>query len=244
MTDSKRLCDVKVVPEGKELVIREGRAPDIFVYEGQKYNAHSTEAFVGLVKSKASKENCVIGYTEDSARAILDVSIEDRPQDTVDLEFEKSLQAKEWGRILSKDGMRFDQKGLVEFLSRREPDEIVGQEALRASLENFKYVTQIQGDFSRQDAHNYTFMIKVGEAEGSVRLPKIIVVDMEIFKESGFSQEIEIELEFYKPKAENEKPAFRLSCPKFDRYRHKALEEEVRALKKSLDGYLVVAGIV
>ena len=28
-------------------------------------------------------------------------------------------------------------------------------------------------------------MIKVGEAEGSVRLPKVIVVDMEIFKESG-----------------------------------------------------------
>lgn len=239
---SNESCEVKVIPEGKELIIRHGDAPEIFTYQGVSYTARSVDAFVSLVKAKGVKERSVVCYTDDSAKAILDDGIVDRPRDTVSLAFANSVRFAEWEGILTKKGSVFDQKGLVDFLSRREPDEVVGIDLFKAALENFKYVTNIQGDFSRVDDHNYTFMIKVGEAEGSVKLPKIIEVNMEIFQESGFFQMMEVELEFLKPKSETEKPLFKLSCPKIGRYREKALEAEIGRMKESLEGYLVVAG--
>ncbi len=240
--DSRGSYEMKVVPMGEELTLRSGQAPEIFVYEGNSYCARSVDAFVSLVKAKGVKERCVICYTDKSAKAILDDQVVCRPQDTVSLSFANSTRFKEWETILVGKGLLFDQKGLVDFLSRREPGEIVGIEVFKAALENFKYVTNIQGDFSRVDSHNYTFMIKVGEAEGSVKLPKIIEVNMEIFHESGFLQVMEVELEFLKPKSENEKPMFMLSCPKIERYKEKALEAEIGRLKADLEGYLVVAG--
>ena len=127
-------------------------------------------------------------------------------------------------------------------MRRREPGEIDNIENLIASIQNFKYVTNITGDFTYDDRNNYTFAFKIGDAEGTVRLPQFITANLEIFNESELLQSIEIEIEVQKPKNEGDKLAFLLHCPKLSRYLKTAVEYEIDFVKNELDGYLVVAG--
>lgn len=227
--------------EGNEVIVRRGTAREIFQYNGFNYSAFSTGSFIDLVKAKAVRENCVIAYNENNMTAILDDLVIDRRQDRVKYSFVNSLQAEEWKEIL-KDGKTFDQRSLIKFLQRREPDEIDDLEFFISMLQNFKYVTNIQGDFSQADDQNYTFMIKVGEQEGSIKIPQFIYLNLEIFNESDFSQKVEVEVEVYKPKQEGEKPLIRLSCPKYQRYQKEAVESEIIKLKEQLSDYLIITG--
>jgi hypothetical protein len=232
---------INVTPNSDVLVIREGQAPEVFQYEGFQYTADSTPALISLVKSKAVKDNCVIAYNENGFKVILDDKVIDRPQDRVTYKFKSSHQYEEWRTILER-GAVFTQKQFIDFLRRREPEEVTDIDELIAAIQNFKYVTNISGDFTFDDRNNYTFAIKVGDAEGTVRLPQFIFADIEIYNESGLVQNIELELEVQKPKGEGEKLLFALTCPKLPRYLKEAVQYEIDKVKKELDGYLIVAG--
>lgn len=232
---------INVTPLGDTLIIREGAAAPLFNYDGFRYTANSTPALIALVKSKSVKENCVIAYDEKGFKVILNDQIIERCQDRIAYEFQKSLQYEEWEQILER-GYVFDQKSLIDFLKRRDTYEITEVEQFIAALQNFKFVTNITGDFSFDDRNNYTFSIKVGDAEGTVKLPQIVLVNLEIFNESEYFQLIEIELEVKKPKGEGEKPLFALACPKLSRYLKAATDNEIERVKQELDGYLIVAG--
>ncbi len=127
-------------------------------------------------------------------------------------------------------------------LQRREAGEITAVEELMAALQNFKFVTNIAGDFSFDDRNNYTFAIKIGEAEGTVKIPQMILVNMEIFNESDYIIPVEVEIEVVKPRSESEKVLFQLSCPKLPRYKQEAVAAEIAKLHMELDGYLIVTG--
>lgn len=230
-----------ITAAGDTLNIRRGEAPQIFVYDGFKHIADSTDSLIALVKSKGVQPDTVIAYNEKGIKAILDDTVKDRSQDRVHYEYKYSQQYREWEKILTS-GNAFDQRNFIKFLQRREPGEIEGIEALLVSLQNFKYVTNIDADFSRVNDQNYTFMIKVGEAEGSIKLPQLITANIEVFNESKFIQPMELELEVYKPKGEGEKPMFALTCPKLQRYLKAAVNFEIEHLKNELEGYLIVAG--
>ncbi|MEN6567159.1 MAG: hypothetical protein ABFC57_12765 [Veillonellales bacterium] len=230
-----------VITHGDALVIREGQAPEVFQYNGFRYNANSTPALIALVQSKAVKENAVIAYDEKGFQAILNDKVVDREQDRITYIFKKSQQYKEWKNIL-EGGCMFNQKQFLDFLRRREEGEINAIDSLIANVQGFKYVSNITGDFTFDDRNNYTFAFKVGDAEGTVKLPQYLVANIEIYNESGFTQEIELELEVEKPKAEGEKPLFALHCPKLPRYLQLAVDYEIDRVKKELDGYLIVAG--
>lgn len=232
---------INVTPVGDTLIIREGQAPRIYEYTGFNYTADSKASLIALVKSKSVKENCVVAYNEDGFKAILDDKVIDRKQDSVFYGFKKSQQYKEWKSIL-EGGCVMGQKNFIDFLRRREPGEIDNIENLIASIQNFKYVTNITGDFTYDDRNNYTFAFKIGDAEGTVRLPQFITANLEIFNESELLQSIEIEIEVQKPKNEGDKLAFLLHCPKLSRYLKTAVEYEIDFVKNELDGYLVVAG--
>lgn len=233
---------VNVIPNGDTLVIREGEAPQVFTYEGFKYTADSTDSLITLVQSKGSNSNSVIAYNERGINVILDDTVKDREQDRLSYCYKHSIQYQEWKRIL--EGQAFEQKGFIDFLKRREPNEVADVDVLLAAIQQFKYVTNITGDFTYDDRNNYTFAIKVGDAEGTVRLPQLIYANIEVFNESGFTQVLELEMEVKKPKGENEKPLFGLHCPKLARYLQDAVAYEVDKVKKELDGYLIVAGSI
>lgn len=233
--------EVKVVPnKDGELVIRTGDAVRIYHRKGLKYAAYSTDSLIALIISKGSKDNSIIAYSDDGVEVILDDTVHDRDQDRLEYSFKHSQQYREWEKILN--GVAIDQKAFIKFLQRREPDEVEGIEILMAALQNFKFVTNITGDFTYDDRNNYTFSIKIGEAEGTMKLPQMILANIEIFNESQFVQQLEIEVEVVKPRSEGEKPTFLLTCPKLARYKRAAVEHEIGKLYDELDGYLIVTG--
>ena len=217
-----------------ELTVRQGCAPDIFQYEGFRYTADTLDSFAKLVSAKAVKENCVVFCNEKGFHAILDDTVQDRKQDTVSYGFSLSVQAEEWKEVLSK-GKVFD-------IKRREENEIADIDRLLYAVSNFKYVTNVQGDFSFDDRNNYTFNIKLSDGEGTVRIPRVILANIEILHGSDFRQDIEIEVEVQRPKDPSERPCFLLSCPKYPRYYQTAIDWEYTQLQKRLQDYLIVQG--
>ncbi len=139
--------EINVIPSGDTLIIREGSANDIFQYKGFKYTADSTDSLVALVKSKADRVNCIIAYNEKGFNVIVNDDVYHRPQDRLVHEFKKSQQYQEWATILERSAV-FNQKDFIDFLRRREYGEIDEIEALIAAIQNFKYVTNISGDFT------------------------------------------------------------------------------------------------
>jgi hypothetical protein len=232
---------VNVTATGNELIFREGDAAPIYNYQGFRYLAESNQSFIDLVKNKANKPAAVIAYNEHMVQAILDDTIKDRRQDTVKYEYRFSQQLQEWSRILNQ-GYTFNQKEFIDFVRRREEGEILEAEMLLMALKNFKYETIITGDFTYEDNNNYTCMVKIGDSEATVSIPKFIYPTIEIYNESGFKQVMEIEIEVIKPKSNEEKVHFKLSCPKYKRYEKEALDNEIQKIKEGLEGYLIVAG--
>ncbi|MDT8902216.1 hypothetical protein [Anaeroselena agilis] len=226
--------------KGNELIIREGQAAPIYVHKAFEYQAYSTDSLIRLIKSKASKEDCIIAYSDSGVQVILNDTVHDRDQDRLNYAFKHSQQYQEWEPLLK--GGQLDQRQFIKFLQRREPDELLEIEPLMAALQNFKFVTNITGDFTFDDRNNYTFSMRVGEAEGTVRIPQMILVNMEIFNESGNIVPVEVEIEVVKPRSESEKVLFQLSCPKLPRYKQEAVAAEIAKIHAELDGYLIVTG--
>jgi len=231
---------VQLANVGNELVLRQGDAANIYERQAFNYSAYSTDSFIQLIKAKSHKSNAVIAYSDTGIQAIMDDKVFDRDQDRLNYSFKLSQQYNEWRNVLG--GASAELKDLIKFLKRREAGEVCDSELLMAALQNFKFVTSITGDFTYDDNNNYTFSMRIGEAEGTVRLPQVIYVSIEVFNESGFFQDIEIEVEVIKPKTEQEKVMFKLQCPKLERYIREAVKYEIDKVKKELDGYLIVTG--
>jgi len=240
--------ELKMVDGAKEVIVREGDAPEIYQYRGFKYEAKSSQAFIALLQSKAVKENAVVAYTEKRVCAILNDQVIERNQDHVTYAYELSQQVEEWGNILTSNGASFYQKEIVNFFQRREEDELGCLESLLVNLQTFKGNTTIDFESSFDDDNNHTFAVKVatqnGSVEGTTSLPKVILPNIEIFNESGFFQEVEIELEIVAPKSQDDKLVFKLSCPKYDRYLREAVKHEIETIKAGLDGFLIVTGVI
>ena len=218
-----------------------GDAPEVFQYHGFQYEASTVKGFVELVKKKGVQERAVVFGSGKCFHAILDDAVQDRELDTVTMPFEHSVICKEWLPIL-QNGMVMNQKQFVDFLKRRSDGEIENIDELLYNIKNFKYVTSVSGDFTYDSRNNYTFAVKVQEAEGTVRIPQSFIMKCEIFKGSGWEQMMEIELEIQKPKDQGEALLFQLTCPKFPRYIEDAKEQLFDSMKRELDGWLVVEG--
>lgn len=230
---------INITPEGNEMTIRTGAAERIYEYNGFNRKVHSVDSFVRMVQAKCGKENCVISYNDGEISALVDDTIVDREQDFIRYAFVASEQFVEFKSVFDKT---MTQRDFIKFLQRREPNEITDLEQLLASIQQFKYVTNIVGDANYEDNNNYTFAFKMGDAEGTVRLPQYIMANLEIFNESKFFQFVELELEVNKPRSESDKLTFTLRCPKLSRYTRQAMLHEVEVMQKGLPGYLIVAG--
>lgn len=234
---------INITPNG-DCTFRTGEAPKIFQYRGYQYKAETTDSFCRLLKAKADRNipAAVVFVNDDGYQAIVDTTVEDRPQDKISFAYGYSVLAQEWLDIL-RGGKVFSVKNMIEFLKQREEGEIDDIESLMYAAQNFKYVIKTEGDFTRDDKQNYVMAIKIGEAEGTVKVPERFYANIEIFEGSGFMQCIEIEVDIHRPKSEHEgNPGFMLSCPKFDRYLDKAKRNEVAKLEHELTGFLVVTG--
>ena len=237
--------NLKVETVGSELVVREGYAKPIFDYTGFQHKVSTSRSFCDLVKARTKDaENCVVFSRENGFFAILDDTVINRPQDTVQYIYTHSVRAQEWASIIRGNGTIFSIKEMINFLKRREEGEISCIEEFMYAAQNFKYAVLTEGDFTRDNDHNYVVAIKVKEVEGTVRVPETITVNMELYQNSGFFQDIEIEVEIHRPKNENDgRPGFKLSCPKIERYEKAAKDKEAELIQHELDGYLLLEGV-
>jgi hypothetical protein len=226
-----------------ETSFRTGEAPKIFQYRGFGYKTYSTDSFCRLLKAKATSIAQAVVFENDSGfSAIVDTSVEDRPQDEISYAFNFSVHAIEWELIL-KEKRIFSVKDMVNFLKRREQNEIEDIEKFMGAAQNFKYAVKTEGDFTRADSQNYTFAIKVGEAEGTVKVPDRIYANLALIEGSEFVQTIEIEVDIHRPKDEKDgAPGFMLSCPKYPCYWQRAFEYEATEMERELSEFLVVKG--
>lgn len=236
-----------VVPQGHKepITILEGVAAKplpLFDYQGYQYTALDVKSFCELVKAKGKQPSALIFSDDAGFTAILDDTVISRKQDTVRMPYTYSVQMEEWEPVLSPGGHVFALKELIDYIKRADGKTIDNFESLLSSFKNFKYVSNVTGDFTFDNRNNYTFCVKVKDAEGTVRIPQTFCANVEIFKNSDWFQWMEIEVEISQPKAAGEQPLFLLSCPKFPRYLQAAQENLYEQMKKELDGWLVVQG--
>ena len=234
------------IPENNRdpITIFEGKAPSPlppYDYQGFQYKTLDVKSFCKIVEAKGKPCNAVIFGNGPGCHAILDDEVTDRAKDTVTMPFTYSVQMNEWAPVL-EDGHVFKLKELIDYIKRSDNQTIENFEMLLDSFRNFKYVSNVTGDFTFDNRNNYTFCVKVKDAEGTVRIPQTFLANIEIYKDSGWFQWMEIEIEIEQPKQAGEQPFFLLRCPKFPRYLQSAQENLYDQMKKELDGWLVVQG--
>lgn len=229
---------VTIAPKGDTIRVLHG---DIRVHQfsGTKYALRSIDSLIELAKTKGSQEHSVIFYNTSKVQMILDDTVMDRPQDMATYEFAASEAWKEWQDVLDH---AMGQRDFVEFLRHRPANELANIEGLLAVVQRLSFATEIIGDFQYDDRNNISVMFKMKDVEGSVKLPSVLELSIILLNESEFLSDIEIELELKKPKSENEKPTFTLTCPKLKRYWLDATEEAVDRMKDSLPGWMILAG--
>ncbi|MEG0431020.1 MAG: hypothetical protein RR420_05355 [Anaerovoracaceae bacterium] len=225
------------IPAGQDQVKVFTGTAECYQLKGAKFDIESTQSMIDLINRKSNKEVAMILYNENGIKTILDDTISNRTKDIAYFQFNASLQLKEWKRIL-KNGLT--QKEFVNFLKLREDEEIQDIENIMANIQKLKIDTKIAGEYE-DDGNNVTFVFKSKDGEEMSKLPKLIYAQMPIIHD-GKEFKLEFELELIKPKTEEEKPRFVVSCPKLERYWKQAVESEIDALKEALDGYLILNG--
>lgn len=232
------LCETLEAQERKHITIMKG---EVFRPEGTSYKLDSIESVADLIKAKGSKEHSVIFYNDRVVGIVLDDSIMDKPKDRANYHFELSNELKAWKNLF---GPVIDQRSFVNFLKQRKPEEVKYVEELMAKIQNLKIATEILGDYQYDDNNNFTVMFKTKDGEKNVTLPSSIYLSLPFLYGSNKAMDVEIEMELVKPRSENEKPGFKLTCLKYDQYLREAVEHEIKRLKEMLPGYLILAGAV
>jgi hypothetical protein len=235
-------CDderINIVTDGGDVNVRHGNLPDIYMYKGYQCSVRNLDSLIELVRRKGNSNVSVIFYNDTGVHVVMDSFEEERPQDTATLKFRNSDEYQEWAQII---GQRINQKTFVDFLRRRPEGQVEDIESLLAAAQKINFATTITGEASYEDTNNVTFVFKMGDVEGSARLPRILIISMPLIHGSDSIMDMEVEMEFVKPKADNEKPYFVLTMPKYDRYWREALEYEIEKLKEELPGFLILEG--
>jgi hypothetical protein len=222
----------KFTLQGNDLNIRLGELPDmpeIFQYKNFSYNVSSVKGFCELVKAKSVKENAVIFWKQNGEiYAIMDDQVKDRLQDKILLTPAVTVEYKEWEKVLTPIGVRFDHKNYIDFLRRIPERQLDGREDLLQKIRRFTYVVKTDGEAIRNDNNNYSYALKVNGVEATVTLPASLTLYLEIFAESDLTQIIEIEHEVSIPHKEGEQLLFTLKCPTIGRYILNFRTEEMR----------------
>ncbi|ABR48550.1 hypothetical protein Amet_2396 [Alkaliphilus metalliredigens QYMF] len=244
MEKATNTTNVKVeVKEGTEtlkLIHEPMQTRKIHEWNKRDYDLESLQAVIDLVERKGTLENSMIFYSTSSIRVILDDSIQDRPLDHATYKFQISDELHNWKQVF---GQRLKQKELVDFLKRLDDDEVQNREELIMNVRKLQVMTEIKGEYRYDDDGNVSVMYKESNGrEGLMALPRYIFITLPILNEGDHKPTLELELELIKPKAEDEKPAIVITCPKLKKHMDDAVKCEIDKLKSALPEHLIIAG--
>jgi hypothetical protein len=231
--------EVSATPGCNDITLRTGEAKRVYYQQGTSYQLDTIDAIAELVKFRGKPETTLIFCDEKQIGIILDDSIMDRDKDLAKFDFCHSDEYGEWKAVLSKP---LNQKSFVDFLKLREPEEVEGLDSLLGTIQFLSYATQIIGDFSYEDRDNTTVCIKIKDSETTAKIPQQFIVAVPLIYGSDKKVSMEIQLELQKPRSEDQRPVFVITCPKFNRYWNEAVKYETDRLKGLLPGYKIIAG--
>ena len=206
------------------------------------YALHSTQAVFDFVERKGDMEKTIIFYSDANIQVVLDHTLQDRPLDRAQYNFQFSGSFESWRKIFDE---KLSQKAMIDFLRRTGPYELCygERDKLISNLRKFQFMTEIKGDYQLDENGNVSVMYKeTGGAEGIATLPNRITLNIEIFNESQNETELELEFEVIKPKTEQDKLGFMFTCPKLSKYIRDARDSEVTKLKEALPNFMIIAG--
>jgi hypothetical protein len=228
--------------EGTErATIRTGLAPEIFVYKGFEYTVYDRNSFIDSIVKFGDASITVAAFNVDqkTITAIIDVENEDRPHDKITLAMKPTNELARWMVVLNT---RMDHRQFVKFLERQKKMKL---DSMIAAVKQLKFVTQTTGDFSFDDNNNYSFIFKVGDAEGTARLPQSMDVEFDPILENGIlSGAVTFEIELVKPVNEKDRPGIILSSPLLTDLLEAAVKAEIEEVRKALPDYLIMNGAI
>lgn len=224
-------------PDGKVTILH-GQT-QAFQFLNHAFTTNVTDSFLDLIRRKGSPEGTVITFTPGSILAILDDRVVDRPQDEVKHTFERDPYLAGWLSICGKPML---QKDFVKFLQNRPSKERCDVEPLLAAVSNLSVATEISGEYSCDDNQNMVFAFKSKGKEGTAKVPQTIELTTLVINEGESVVRVQFELEFRVPKSSDEKPAFVVSCPRWELYWREAVDAEIQKIRRELEGYLILSG--
>lgn len=231
--------EVNTTPGCNELRLLTGEAKKVYYPKGTSYQLDTIDAIAELVNFRGKPESTLIFVNENKIGIILDDSIVDRDKDLARFKFKYSDEYQEWGLVLGK---QVGQKTFVDFLKLREHQEVNGLDSLLSQAQNLAFATSIVGEFNYEDNNNITVVFKSKDAEGTAKIPQQFIVTIPLIFGSDKKVSMEIQLELIKPREENQKPLFSLTCPKFNRYWNEAVKYETDRLKGLLPEFKIIYG--
>lgn len=233
--------EVNLNGEQKEVILREGRAAEIFQYNGFAYHTTNTESFIAALHKFGNAASTVIANDGDKMKAVIDHYNESRQQSRLSLAWALSSEAKRWGALM---GRQLQQAAFVKFLereSRISHDPVV--ENLLAQMKGLKINAQIIGDYSMDDRNNYTFMYKIGDLEGTSKIPSLFPMEFPML-DGGRKEIVDVEIEFIRPSNATDKPMFGLLCPTWADILQSSIDYEVAEIAAACPGWLLIKGSI
>ena len=171
--------------------------------------------------------------------AVIDHYQEERQQSRVNLSWAPSSEAKRWASVMGK---QLIQAQFVKFLER---EARIGKapiiENLLAQMKGLKINAQIIGDYSMDDRNNYTFMYKIGDLEGTSKIPALLQIEIPLL-DGGRKETVDIEIEFIRPNNATDKPMFWLTCPTWSDLLQQTIDFEVDKVRQALTGWTLIKG--
>lgn len=241
MKNENQAIHIKTDKEVVRVINEEYQTRKVHDWNPRRYDIESMESLIQLVRAKGTPDKTVMGYTLNQVQTIFDDTIENRPLDKATYNFSHADELIDWRGIFGK---RINQKELIDFLKRREDEEVENREQLIANAQKLKLVTKVIGDYTYDDNNNVSFFFESKDGEGAVMLPSTIYVTIPILNESTYSATMEVEVELIKPKSEDEKPQIIFKCPKLKKHIKDAVKHEIDIMKKELPEYLILAGSI
>lgn len=240
-TDKPINLSVAEGTKGLHIKYEEIRTKEVIQWNPRSYELHSVDSIAEFVKQKGTKENTIVFYDESKVEVVLDETINDRPLDTLKYSYQKSMQLIDWNKVLDN---WLTQKDFVRFLKSREDEEIVpNKENLIIQFSKLNLVTNIVGEYHQDDHGNVTFAYKESQGkEGIANIPTQLLINIPFLNGSEFEQVVELDIELKRPKSEDEKPMIKITCPKYQLYLKRAIDNETDKLKELLEGYIILNG--
>lgn len=207
----------------------------VWVHSKRNYVMKDPAAFVAAVSQFGNSDDGVIFYGPERVVMFFD---ETNREESIALPLAKSL---ELAAFLGKGPSAvFSQKQFLKTLETY-PECVQNVVNIRAMVERLQMSKEIAFE-SNLDPDNITFIYieKGGQQEG--KLPKKLILMLPYFEGSEKKITIEADLDVEMPKAEGEKPTFKLEDVKHARTEKEALWLEIEGLRTALECWLFLNG--